>query len=186
MADTNTAETEARDGTTDTATTQPDPTPAPTSETDEGAGSKAAVLADLATERDKRQALERDFKSLRDGLAQALGIGQQDATPEQLTEQLTAAQQETQQARAELAVYRAVPDGVDAQALLDSRAFSDKIAGLDVSNPEQVKAVIDEFVTANPRFQTLPNHSPGARDAAAGGPTPAVNGSMDDIIRGRR
>lgn len=184
MADTDTAETEARDGATDTAT-QPDPTPPPTSETDEGAGSKAAVLADLATERDKRQALEQDFKSLRDGLAQALGIGQQDATPEQLTEQLTAAQQETRQARAELAVYRAVPDGVDAQALLDSRAFGDKITDLDVSNTEQVRAVIDEFVAANPRFQTLPTHSPGARDATAGGSAPINSGSMDDIIRGR-
>ena len=168
------------------ATSQP---ATPTPETDDGAaGSKTAILADLATERDKRQAIERDLASLRDGLAQALGLGQAtEITPEQLTEQLTQAQQEAQQARAELAVFRATPDGVDAQALLDSRAFAQVIEGLDASNPDTVRAAIDEFVTANPRFQTTPTPTtPGARDASAGGRAPLGTGSMDDIIRGRR
>lgn len=151
-------------------------------------GSKTAVLADLATERDKRQALEAQFNGLRDGLAKALGLGEPDeVTPEQLAEQLTASQQEAQTARAELAVFRAAPDGVDAQALLDSRAFASVVAKLDVSDGEAVSKAIDDFVKANPRFAApVRQYSPGSRDAGAGGSADTGVESMDDLIRSRR
>lgn len=175
-----TPEADAREG--QNAPEQPE---VPQSE-DKGAGSKAAVLADLATERDKRQALESKFNDLRDGLAAALGLGQtEQVTPEQLTEQVNEAQRDAAQARAELAVFRAVPDGIDAQALLDSKAFTQSLTEIDPANPDALAAAITGFVEANPRFRTGPSN-PGARDAAAGGPTPTPAGSMDDLLRGRR
>ena len=151
---------------------------------DGGAGGKAQILADLATERDKRQALEQQFTSLRDGLAQALGLGQQEAElpPEQLAEQLRA---EASQARIELAVFRSAPEGVDAQALLDSRAFSQAIAAIDANNAQGIADAVQQFVEANPRFETVPLHSPGSRDAGAGGKS-AAGFTMDDLLRGRQ
>lgn len=49
----------------------------PTETSDEGKGSKQAVLADLAKERDARQALAAQLDQLKTGLASALGISQQ-------------------------------------------------------------------------------------------------------------
>ena len=153
---------------------------------DAGAGGKTQILADLATERDKRQSLEQQFASLKDGLAQALGLGQQaDVTPEELAEQLSSAQSEAAQARAELAVFRSVPDGVDAQALLDSRAFSQALAKVDATDPSAIAGAVQQFVEANPRFKTTPLRSPGSKDAGAGG-AHAAGFTMDDLLRGRQ
>lgn len=155
-------------------------------ETGQGAGSKAAVLADLATERDKRQALETQFNTLRDGLAAALGLGKEvnEATPEQLAEQLTTAQHEAQQARVELAVFRTAPDGVDAQALLDSRAFTNTISDIDPTDEAALTKAINDFTNANPRFQTGPRN-PGHRDASSTSNGSRTARSMDDLLRGR-
>lgn len=49
----------------------------PTETSEEGKGGKAAVLADLAKERDARQALAAQLDQLKNGLASALGISQQ-------------------------------------------------------------------------------------------------------------
>ncbi|MDQ9081538.1 hypothetical protein RFH37_08240, partial [Cutibacterium avidum] len=120
----------------------------------EGRGSKSAVLADLAKERDKRHQLEAQFSQLRDGLAAALGIDQGETpTPEQLTEQLTQAQAETKAAQLQLAVYQSMPDGVDREALLDSTAFREAISD---ATPDDIAATITEFVDAHPRFKTKP------------------------------
>ena len=155
---------------------------------DAGAGGKTQILADLATERDKRQSLEQQFTSLKDGLAQALGLGQQaEVTPEQLAEQLTTAQSEATQARTELAVFRSVPDGVDAQALLDSRAFSQVIAKIDAADPGAIAGAVTQFVEANPRFKTATTlRSPGSKDAGAGGANASGFTTMDDLLRGRQ
>ena len=127
----------------------------------EGRGSKSAVLADLAKERDKRHQLEAQFSQLRDGLAAALGIDQGETpTPEQLTEQLTQAQAETKAAQLQLAVYQSMPDGVDREALLDSTAFREAISD---ATPDDIAATITEFVDAHPRFKTKPAGA-GARD----------------------
>ena len=154
---------------------------------DAGAGGKTQILADLATERDKRQSLEQQFTSLKDGLAQALGLGQQaDVTPEELAEQLSSAQSEAAQARAELAVFRSAPDGVDAQALLDSRAFSQALAKVDATDPSAIAGAVTQFVEANPRFKTTPLRSPGSKDASAGGANASGFTTMDDLLRGRQ
>lgn len=127
----------------------------------EGRGSKSAVLADLARERDKRHQLEKQFAEFRDGLGKALGLTQDEQpTPEQLTEQLTQAQAETKAAQLQLAVYQSMPDGVDREALLDSNAFREAISD---ATPDDIAATINAFVDAHPRFKTQPAGA-GARD----------------------
>ena len=152
-----------------------------------GAGSKGQLKADLATERDKRQQLETQFTTLRDGLARALGLGQDEQlTPEQLTEQLTSAQAERDASNARLQVFLAAPDGVDVKALLDSRSFTDSLKGVDLSAPDAIAQAVGAFVDANPRFRTGSTAPLGARDANAGRTAPNSAVTMDDLIRGRR
>ena len=68
-----------------------------------GAGGKDALKADLATERDKRQALENRFQQFADGISRALGITPAEVTPEQLATQLTQATSEKDAVQAQLA-----------------------------------------------------------------------------------
>lgn len=120
------------------------------------AGGKAKLIDDLAKERGKRQTLEAKVDQLTKGLAEALGIKPDDAkqaTPEQLTEQLTAAQSEAAQLKMQLSVLSVAPEGVDAKALLDSRAFTDSLASVDATQPDAIKQAIGAFVDANPRFK---------------------------------
>lgn len=152
----------------------------PTETSDEGKGSKQAVLADLAKERDARQALAAQLDQLKTGLASALGISQQtEVTPEQLTEQLTQAQKQAKTAETRLAVYQATPAGVDADALLDSQAFNKLITD---TTPENLPEVIADFVKTNPRFHAATNTA--ARDANAASDT-AETFSMNDWLRNR-
>lgn len=145
---------------------------------EQGAGSKQAVLADLAAERDKRQALEQQFTAFRDGLASALGMNQREATPEQLADQLSTAQRDAAQARIELAVFRSTPDGVDAQALLDSRAFASALGSIAPGDDAALRAAVDQFIEANPRFRTAPQAPAGWGDAVAGR-TPPTHTTQD-------
>lgn len=152
-----------------------------------GAGSKDALKADLATERDKRQQLEQQFGQLRDGLAKALGIDQgEQVTPEQLTQQLTEAQSERDSLNTRLQVFLNAPEGVDVKALLDSRSFTDSLKGLDLSKPDSITGAVNDFVDAHPRFRAGNPTPPGARDAGAGRTQQIGAVSMDDLIRGRR
>ena len=148
-----------------------------------GAGSKDALKADLARERDARQALAQQLDQFKAGLAQALGIESEQATPDQLAEQLTAAQAETASAKVQLAVFRAAPAGVDANALLDSQQFLAAIGKADPADVGALSTIVTDFVAANPRFRTT-NQAAGARDAAASTPNPSGR-TMDDWIRGR-
>ncbi|MFD4371502.1 hypothetical protein ACFWPY_07910 [Streptomyces sp. NPDC058527] len=75
------------------------------------------------------------------------------ATPEQLTQQLTAQQARTRSAELRLAVYNLAPAaGADAAALADSRAFADATADLDPADTAAVTAAITAAITANPRL----------------------------------
>ena len=135
-------------------------------ENDEGKGSKAAVLADLATERDKRQAAEnlaQENDQKLTAVLQALGLAEKGAEvdPDQLGKDLAAQ-------RAENAVLRAGNGIADVDALLDSRAFTQTLDSIDSSDRDAVKAHITEYVTANPRFAVTPQKAQGVRDAAAG------------------
>ena len=154
-------------------------TPAAQADDDKGAGSKDALKADLARERDARQALAAQLEQFKTGLAQALGVESAKATPEQLAEQLTAAQAETATAQVQLALYKAAPTGVDVAALLDSASFTRTLAGINPADAEAIAAKVTDFVAANPRFRTtVPGaglHDAHAGGGAAGGKTTDIN-----------
>jgi septal ring factor EnvC (AmiA/AmiB activator) len=91
--------------TTSTTTTAPaatTPAEGTTPTTDDGKGGKAAVLADLATERDKRQALETQIAALQtaqqaqtDALAKAFGLKPEETSDvSALASQVTALQEQ--------------------------------------------------------------------------------------------
>ncbi|WP_347042027.1 hypothetical protein [Brachybacterium nesterenkovii] len=157
--------------TEDTTTPQDTPDPVEAPETpdapaDEGKGSKAAVLADLASERDKRQAAERtatETSEKLDRVLAALGMKDdpQQVDPDQVVKDLRARD-------VELAVLRTAAGIADADALLDSRGFLATLESIDPSDRAAVKAHVTEYVTANPRFAVAPPKTQGARDAAAG------------------
>lgn len=98
--------------------------------------------------------------------------------PAQLAAQLTAAQSTAQQRAIELAVFKAASAaGGNPDALLDSRAFMSKTAGLDLNDPdltEKVKALVAETVTANPTLAAAPNGQPLATPPAP--QAPAISG----------
>ncbi|MFE7017564.1 hypothetical protein ACFVAQ_45095 [Streptomyces sp. NPDC057651] len=101
----------------------------------------------------------------------------QPATPEQLTAQLTQAQESARTTAVELAVYRtAQAAGANPDALLDSRAFASAVAALDPSDNTAITAAIQAAVTANPRLAAQAQQGP-ARGGAEfnGAPSGGVN-----------
>lgn len=121
------------------------------------------------------------------GLAKLIGLGEEEPPdPAMLTQQLTASQSETKQARVELAVWRMSGElGADPDAVLDSRAFGDAVGRLDPSAAdfaEQVQAALAAAVEANPRLRALPAApatpaAGAAGDAGAGSPAAGVSGA---------
>jgi hypothetical protein len=96
------------------------------------------------------------------------------ADPAKLTEQLTTTQTEAAQARLELAVYKAATAAkADPAALLDSRAFLTKAAGIDPTDTAALAAAISEATTSNPRFKVSQAATVGGADLGAGGSAPA-------------
>lgn len=139
-------------------------TPQP-AENEEGAGSKASVLADLAKERDHRQKLQAQLEEQASKLTAvltALGHHQgEEVDPKALSAQLTSLQRENAVLR-----YGATIANVD--ALLDSKAFTDTLGDLKNFDADTVKDHITTYVSANPRFALTHNNPSGQRDAAAG------------------
>ncbi|MFF8290431.1 hypothetical protein ACF068_14550 [Streptomyces sp. NPDC016309] len=114
-------------------------------------------------------------------ISKALGVeGDKPPTAEELTHQLTqsqsaltAAQEQAASAAIELHVYKTAHRlGADADALLDSRSFCDKIDNIDVSKPEaftrEVEAAITEALDANPKLRTGQAPRRGGGDFAGG------------------
>lgn len=99
----------------------------------------AANRAKAKEHADALSALEQKSQSQLDGIAKALGLKPEEATPEQIMAERDAekanAAASAAQARAtrvELAVFRAAKSaGADGDALLDSRSFVAKLDGLD-------------------------------------------------------
>lgn len=150
---------------------------------DDGKGGKDQILADLATERDRRQAAEKtaqEFGAFKDAFAKALGIDKDEhLTPEQLTAQVSEQTGRAEKAERQLSVLRALPANVDSDALLDSSAFQKAISKVA---PDKVAETVTSFVEQHPRFLRT-NPGAGASDAGAGNP-PSPAKSMDDLIRG--
>lgn len=136
----------------------------------------------------KAQAADAAKQELSQQIAKALGIVTEETpTPEQLTQNLTAAQQEAKQARIELAVFRsAAAAGADPAALLDSASFLASLAAVDPSDASAVSAAIASAVEANPRLGAAgprppaPNPAQGA--SAQGAPAPARAASLEEAI----
>lgn len=146
------------------------PTPQPATGDDNGRGSKAAVLADLARERDARQALETQFQALTEALTKGLGLGKDEAPdPARLAQDLADRDRKIKEYEARETIRATAPANVDVDALLDSTRFLSTLADMDLSNRDALASHIKTFVTDNPRFTTGP---PGVRDAAHNGHTP--------------
>ncbi|MER0481591.1 hypothetical protein ABR737_25190 [Streptomyces sp. Edi2] len=117
----------------------------------------AAARAEAGKQRvtAKQKAADEAVQQLTQNIGKALGLITDDeqATPEQLTQQLTAAQAQARQTAVELAVYRhAAAAGGDADALLDSRTFAASLDGLDPNDTAAIQAAIEAAVTANPKL----------------------------------
>ena len=130
---------------------------------------KAKELEERLTETEQRRQEQLD------AIAKALGLAPDDAPPdpEELTRQLADVQQQTTAREAELRTLRteraaeraARQHGADVDALLDSRAFADKLGKLDPSDEGFADAVSDLVKTAvedNPKYK-------------ADGPAPAAS-----------
>lgn len=173
--------------TPETGQTAPTTPPAQNAaESDNGKGSKAAVLADLAKERDERQALQtrvEEMSGLLNSLKAVFGVGAETPlTPEQMQAKIAESESTAKTAQIQLAVLKAADTKtVDVTGLLDSGSFQSQLKNLDISDESAVKKLIADFVAANPRFRAMPIGA-GAGDAGAGNPPPAA-GTMNDWIR---
>lgn len=126
-----------------------------------------STIKDLRRENAKRRtstqeatqtAAEQAKSELAQEIGKALGIiedGEDTPDAQQLTQQLTEQTQAAKQAQLELAVYKAAnTHGADADALLDSRSFLEKVADIDPSKTADIEQAIKDTVETNPRLQT--------------------------------
>ena len=175
-----------------TAPEAPKPGPPATKTEDAGrAGGPGQLRAELAGERDSRQAAEAERDKALTQLAnvlQTLGI-QADAPDADPTETVRAAQEAAQEARREVALIRNIPRDphgrpvADADSLLDSVAFRAKLSTLDPNDTAGIAAAVAEHVQRHPAAKVAP--PAGAADAAAQG-EPGQIRDMDSLIRGAR
>lgn len=97
------------------------------------------------------------------------------------TAQITQKDTEISTLRAENIVLRiaAQAGAADPDDLLDSRKFTESLAGIDANDRDAVKAHVEKFVEDNPRYAAQPGRIPAVRDAAwnarNGVPDPAAN-----------
>ena len=130
---------------------------------------------DFDTEKQKRQGLEKEIQELKDGFAKALGL-KKDDDPEEIAKKLTEEQKRTREAMVELATYKACQDpkvGVNATALLDSRAFLSRVADLDPTASTfqaEIAKAVSAAVAANPLLKSSPGKgsSKSGADFSAG------------------
>lgn len=170
--------TQAQDQAAETQQDLPDAQSQP----DEGKGSKEAVLADLARERDKRQKLEKSSAKTSaklEAVLSALGLNDQQEDPAKAAQQARDAQRA---AETKLAVFMHAPAGVDPKALLDSVAVTRGLADIDTSDENAVTDYLARY-SDDPRFRTT-QPGAGASDAGATNP-PATSQSMDAWLRGK-
>ena len=153
-------------------TPTPVPSPTPDVADDEGKGSKQAVLADLANERDRRQKLQAQLDA---------ATGEHET---KLTETVAAHAQALAERDRELAVYRNAGNANPA-ALLDSRSSTDALNSIDTTDQEAVTALIREHLEANPALAAHNQPPAGVGDAGAGTTEnidPDTKGWLDTIF----
>lgn len=180
------------------------PTPTPGDPGDDGKGGKDAILADLAKERDKRQALEaqvQDLLPLRDqfaAIAKVFSPGDDTPPdPAKLAEQITASQAETATektarlaAERQLAVFKAAPAAEgNAAALLDSASFLAAIKDVDPTDSAALDTAIKQAIEANPLFKAnpaapVPSFHGGPRTPAAPQRAGTLGAAIADRVAG--
>jgi len=138
----------------------------------------------------KQAAAEQARNDVVQQIAKALGLAKDDAPadPAKLAEQLAASQREGQQARIELAVYKAAGKaGADADALLDSRSFLDSLKDVDPADSKQIGDLIKAALDNNPRYRAS-GQAPAPRGGTepTGRPSrPGKPASLTDAIAAR-
>jgi len=144
---------------------------------DEGKGGKAAVLADLAKERDARQ----ETQSKLDAVLAALGL--KDDAKDDPEAAVKAATAKATEAETNLAVYKAAhAAGADPTALLDSKSFLATLDGIDPADTDAVTAAIKAAVDTNPRYAAGKPAPVATRDAVTRGDN-TTGASPDDWLR---
>jgi len=135
----------------------------------------AASRTKAKEQADALAALQATRQSELDGIARALGLKPEEATPEQIMAERDAAQARAEHnaaaartAAVELAVFRAASlAGVNAGALLDSRTFVSTLDGLDPADQSFAQAVADRIAQAveqNPAWKAaVPQPAPAAQ-----------------------
>lgn len=119
----------------------------------------------------KQQAADEARQDLAQTIGKALGLVKDEVVdPAALTEQVAASQAAAKSAQVELAVFRAAAGtDADAAALLDSRAFLEKVRNLDPSDAPAIAAAITEAVAANPRLGKAEASAPSMKQNPAQG-----------------
>lgn len=103
--------------------------------------------------------------------------------PAKLANQLTERETEARQAKTELAVYKAAgKQGVDADALLDSRSFLAKIGDIDPSDTKAITKAIQDAVTDNPKFKTVQAAGASGSDFSGGSGEGAITQAKFDAM----
>lgn len=128
---------------------------------------------EAANHRTKAKESETKHAGTLDAIAKALGLKGDDkpADAEQLAEQLATERTGGQQARTELAVFKAAgKHGADPEKLLDSRAFADRLKGVDPTDTKKIGDLIKKAVEDNPSYKTAA--PPPASGAPMGGNPP--------------
>lgn len=141
----------------------------------------------------KANAAQAAEQALAQKIGQALGLvqGDQQATPEQLTQQLAESQKSARETAVHLAAYKAAQvENARADRLLNSRSFTDRLAGLDPAAAdfgEQVKAAIKAEVDTDPDlYKSRPAGSvKGGADFSGGGPADKKPANLNDAIAAR-
>jgi hypothetical protein len=173
----------------------PAPTDPPADPGDDGKGGKAAILADLATERDKRQQLEAKVNELTtaqqsqmDAIAKALGL-KTDEPPDadKLAAQVAEEQGRARDAQVQLAIYRtAATAEANADLLVDSSSFRVATKDVDPTDSAAMTAAIKAFLEQNPAFKAAP--AAPVTPPFPGGPRPPAPsgaGTLGEAITNR-
>jgi hypothetical protein len=128
---------------------------------------------EAANHRTKAKESETKHQGTLDAIAKALGLKDDDkpTDPVKLAEELASERAGGQEARVELAVFKAASKhGANAEKLLDSRAFADKLKGVDPGDSKKVGELIKKAVEDNPAYRAVT--APPASGAPMGGSPP--------------
>lgn len=126
-----------------------------TGEPSKRGGNSTATDPKVRAARNEAAQAKKEFEDFKTAIGKALGYvpDEADTDPAKLAARLADSSKEATDAKAELAVFRAAPKDVDAQALVDSRRFTNALHKLDQSADdfdEKLAELITAEVEKNP------------------------------------